>query len=42
MYAALLGESGPRTMAGYRRLRDVADEDRALPAWSPACRRWSR
>jgi len=33
MYASLLGEYGPRTMAGYRRLRDVVDEDRALPAW---------
>jgi alkylhydroperoxidase/carboxymuconolactone decarboxylase family protein YurZ len=33
MYSSLLGEYAPRTVAGYRRLRDVVDEDRALPAW---------
>jgi alkylhydroperoxidase/carboxymuconolactone decarboxylase family protein YurZ len=33
MYSSLLGDFAPRTMAGYRRLRDVVDEDRALPSW---------
>ncbi|MBI1181094.1 MAG: carboxymuconolactone decarboxylase family protein [Alphaproteobacteria bacterium] len=33
MYSSLLNQYGPRTVAGYQRLRKVVDEDGALPAW---------